>query len=241
MWRYDLTDLEIAADNPNGGLDNSQATKVDIRPASKADRRPFQKKDRSTGCTLDGTVEVERAAGSIIVHVINHDPSRLIAMGNFIMTGRGEKRTGPNAVAAPNITHKIHDFGFGPTSVGSSARTGNPLTQTTFLADQGSGLVKYTLKVVPTSHTYVSGREVKAHTYSANVAFVPEEDSKRMSNLILGVQISYDFTPVMVRYTHSRRSIFEFVTSICAIIGGIYTVSGLFVRGVGGVSAKKHD
>lgn len=218
---------------------------MDTRPASRAERRPFQPKRGGSGCTLDGTVDVERAAGSIVVHVMHHDPSRVVLMGNFLSATRGETRSGPKGVPGQNVTHKIHDFGFGPPLKGSSLGAGrNSLAGSTFVSREGAGIVKYSLKVVPISHQRTNGAEVKTHTYSANTAFVGEDDAVSgvtSTALLLGVEFAFDFTPVMVRYTDTRRSLFELVTSLCAIVGGIYTVSGLLVRGLHGVSRKKHD
>lgn len=214
------------------------------RPASKSDRRPFRPKGGGSGCTLDGTVHVERAAGSIVVHVMHHDPARIVMYGGFLAKTRGETRSGPKGVPGQNVTHKIHDFGFGPPLKGSAGVGRNSLKGSTFVSEDGAGVVKYALKVVPISHRRMHGPEVNTHTYSSNVAFVREDDAIRDASslaLLLGVEFSFDFTPVMVRYTDSRRSLFELVTSVCAIVGGIYTVSGLLVRGLNGVSRKKHD
>lgn len=238
------TDLEVITGNSQGGPARSEGVAVDLRPASKAERRPFQPKGGGSGCTLDDTVDVERAAGSIVLHVMHHDPSRIVLLGSFLSATRGETRTGPRAVAGQNVTHKIHDFGFGPPLKGSVGAGRNSLAGSTFVSEQGAGIVKYSLKVVPISHQRIHGAEVKTHTYSSNIAFVPEDDAIRdvsMPTLLLGVEFSFDFSPVMVRYTDTRRSLFELVTSVCAIVGGIYTVSGLLVRGVHGVSRKKHD
>lgn len=239
------TDLEVIADHRRGVLDNLEAAvAVDRRPASKMDRTPFELKGGVHGCTVDGTIEVERAAGAIVVHVMNHDPSRVIFSGGRLVSTRGETRHGPKGVAGPNVTHKIHDFGFGPSVKGPVGEGRNSLAGSTFVAEHGSGYVKYSLKVVPISYKRIHGTEIKTHTYSANVGFRNEDDSlKSMSSsgLVIGVEFSYDFTPVMVRYTDTRKSMFEFITSVCAIVGGIYTVSGLVVRGLRGVSRKKHD
>ena len=197
-----------------------------------------------SGCTLDGTVEVERAAGTILVQVLHHDPSRVILKNGFLAAAGGEARTGTRGVAGQNVTHTIHDFGFGPPTSGSVGNGRNSLAGNKFVSIEGSGLVKYSLKVVPISHERMYRTEVKTHTYSANVAFVGEAIAVKdvtAPTLHLGVEFSYDFNPVMVRYTDTRKSMLEFITSVCAIIGGVHTVSGLLVRGIQGVSRKKHD
>lgn len=183
-------------------------------------------------------MEVERAAGSLVLHVIHHDPTRTVIVGGLLVGTRGESRSGPHGVAGPNITHIIHDFNFGSSDLVREAKA--PLSGGTFVADQGSGIAKYSLKIVPISHRRVHGNEVKSHTYSANLGFISENELMT-GNIMLGVEFSYDFSPVMVRYTDTRKSFFELITSVCAIVGGVHTVSGLFVRGVQGSWRKKME
>lgn len=45
-----------------------------------------------------------------------------------------------------------------------------------------------------------------------------------------GVWINYDFYPVMVRYEEEKQTFFEFLTSLCAILGGVVTAMGLVGR-----------
>lgn len=37
----------------------------------------------------------------------------------------------------------------------------------------------------------------------------------------------YDLSPIKVSYKEERRSFLTFVTSACAIVGGVFTVSGI--------------
>lgn len=246
------TDLEILADNPRGSTDFWGAKSVEHRPPSKTELRQFKARggdaDSHVGCTFDGSLEVARAGGSIRVHVMHHDPARIIAMGGFVGMTKGEMRTGSRGVAGANITHKIHDFGFGPAmglgNGGFGADGQSPLAGTVFVSEAGAGQARYSLKIVPISHVSIYGNEVKSHTYSSNVAFLTEDEAMKTlstSQQWLGVDFEYDFTPIMVRYTETRKSALEFFTSVCAIVGGIYTVSGLLVQGVRGVSRKKND
>jgi hypothetical protein len=43
--------------------------------------------------------------------------------------------------------------------------------------------------------------------------------------LSLGVHFFYDFYPIAVEYSEKKASFFQFLTSVCAIIGGVFTVS----------------
>jgi len=42
-----------------------------------------------------------------------------------------------------------------------------------------------------------------------------------------GVFFLYDLSPIKVRFEEKQRSFASFLTGICAIIGGVYTVSGI--------------
>jgi hypothetical protein len=43
---------------------------------------------------------------------------------------------------------------------------------------------------------------------------------------VAGVMFMYDFYPIMVEYQEKRKTILQFLTSIFAIVGGIFAVSG---------------
>ncbi|ONK81556.1 uncharacterized protein A4U43_C01F30470 [Asparagus officinalis] len=42
-----------------------------------------------------------------------------------------------------------------------------------------------------------------------------------------GVYFIYDFSPIKVIYTEGKVSFLHFLTNICAIIGGVFTVAGI--------------
>lgn len=44
------------------------------------------------------------------------------------------------------------------------------------------------------------------------------------------VVFAYEFSPIMVEYTVTKKSIFQFLTSACAILGGVFAVAGLADR-----------
>jgi hypothetical protein len=43
----------------------------------------------------------------------------------------------------------------------------------------------------------------------------------------LGVFFNYDISPMMVKYVESRKPFTHFLTDLCAIIGGVFTVAGM--------------
>lgn len=42
-----------------------------------------------------------------------------------------------------------------------------------------------------------------------------------------GVFFMYDLSPMMVQMTEHRRSLTHFLTGVCAIVGGVFTVAGM--------------
>ena len=42
-----------------------------------------------------------------------------------------------------------------------------------------------------------------------------------------GVFFMYDMSPMMVQLTESRHSLAHFLTGVCAIVGGVFTVAGM--------------
>jgi len=42
-----------------------------------------------------------------------------------------------------------------------------------------------------------------------------------------GVFFMYDLSPMMVQLTEHRRSFTHFLTGVCAIVGGVFTVAGM--------------
>lgn len=42
-----------------------------------------------------------------------------------------------------------------------------------------------------------------------------------------GIFFMYDLSPMMVQLTEHRRSFAHFLTGVCAIVGGVFTVAGM--------------
>ena len=45
--------------------------------------------------------------------------------------------------------------------------------------------------------------------------------------LCLGVFFIYDISPILVQLTEYQHSFTHFLTSVCAIVGGVFTVAGM--------------
>ncbi|KAF6041558.1 ERGIC3 [Bugula neritina] len=84
----------------------------------------------------------------------------------------------------------------------------------------------YYVKVVPTVYTNVKGEELYTNQFSVTKHFKSVGMMSGETGLP-GTFFIYEFSPMMVKYKEKRRSLFHFLTSLCAIIGGVFTVAGL--------------
>ncbi|XP_040453438.1 endoplasmic reticulum-Golgi intermediate compartment protein 3 isoform X3 [Falco naumanni] len=121
-----------------------------------------------------------------------------------------------------NMTHYIKHLSFGRDYPGIV----NPLDGTDVTAHQASMMFQYFVKVVPTVYMKVDGEVVRTNQFSVT-------RHEKIANGLLGDQglpgvfVLYELSPMMVKLTEKHRSFTHFLTGVCAIIGGIFTVAGL--------------
>lgn len=101
----------------------------------------------------------------------------------------------------------------------------NPLDNKVQTVMEGSALYQYFVKVVPTIYEYSNGRQVSTNQYSVTEHFRPK--NAQHPNVVPGVFFMYDLNPIMVHIKESKKSFLHFLTNLCAIIGGVFTVSGI--------------
>ncbi|XP_029650596.1 endoplasmic reticulum-Golgi intermediate compartment protein 3 isoform X2 [Octopus sinensis] len=170
------------------------------------------KEQQNEGCQLFGTLEVNKVAGNFHFapgksfnqhHVHVHD---LQSLG-------GQKF---------NMTHKVKTLSFGKPYPGIM----NPLDGVHVMADKEQMMFQYFVKIVPTMYVKIDGSIVHSNQFSVT------RHSKVVSSGfgdsgLPGMFIMYELSPMMVSYTEKQRSFMHFLTGVCAIIGGIFTVAGL--------------
>ncbi|XP_012945396.1 endoplasmic reticulum-Golgi intermediate compartment protein 3 [Aplysia californica] len=167
---------------------------------------------KNEGCKLFGYLEVNKVAGNFHLapgksfqqkHVHVHD---LQSLG-------GQKF---------NVSHRINHLSFGQDYPGIV----NPLDNVNERVESLQMMFQYFIKIVPTTYTKVNGETLFTNQYSVT------KHSKSTGSLLgetglPGVFFSYELSPMMVRYTEKHRSFMHFLTGVCAIIGGVFTVAGL--------------
>ncbi|XP_072936478.1 endoplasmic reticulum-Golgi intermediate compartment protein 3 [Epargyreus clarus] len=166
------------------------------------------------GCQIYGYMEVNRVGGSFhiapgksftINHVHVHDVQ-------------------PYSSSVFNTTHIIKHLSFG--SDIKSANTA-PLDGVTGIAKEGAVMFQYYIKIVPTMYVKLDKSVLYTNQFSVT------RHQKSVSNIntesgMPGAFFSYELSPLMVKYTEKERSIGHLATNICAIVGGVFTVAGIF-------------
>jgi len=123
-----------------------------------------------------------------------------------------------------NLSHTINRLSFGKEFPGII----NPLDQvskSTENPDHIMGMYQYFVKVVPTIYETLNGNTLNTNQFSVTEHFKPIKGEG--SHGLPGVFFMYELSPIMVKFTESRKSFTHFLTSLCAIIGGVFTVAGI--------------
>ncbi|XP_046401835.1 endoplasmic reticulum-Golgi intermediate compartment protein 3 [Ischnura elegans] len=164
------------------------------------------------GCQIYGYMEVNRVGGSFhiapgqsfsINHVHVHDVQ-------------------PFSSSSFNTTHRIRHLSFGRNIPGKT----NPIDGVEGIALEGATMFQYYVKIVPTTYVRKDGAILQTNQFSVTrhqkvVSIVSGESG------MPGVFFSYELSPMMVKYTEKEKSLGHFVTNLCAIIGGLWTVAGI--------------
>ena len=97
--------------------------------------------------------------------------------------------------------------------------------------------LKHYLKVVPFQYVFLDEDRQHTYLYKANYNeyrprkkewYEGKADAYIDTELVPNAVFYYDISPVKVVVQEETQSFASFVTKICAVIGGIYVVVGLF-------------
>lgn len=169
------------------------------------------------GCHMWGAISINKVAGNV-----HFAPGKSFQQGNMHVH---------DLVPFPDknfdLSHTITKLTFGKGYPGQQ----NPLdgvfiNQTTSAASQAAtGMWQYFLKVVPTIYSDVRNNTIYSNQYSVTEHFKRAEIQQGQN--MPGVFFFYDLSPIKVQYREEYKSFTHFLTSVCAIVGGVFTVSGL--------------
>ncbi|CAF3246674.1 unnamed protein product [Rotaria socialis] len=166
------------------------------------------------GCLVHGHLEVNKVAGNF--HIA---PGQSFQQHHVHIHSLKNIR-----LNMLNTTHYINHLSFGqhfPSQV-------NPLADTKQIANASAVLFHYYIKVVPSTYVFLNKTEIKTNQYSVTKHQKPIHNIADNNNHQLpGTFFTYEISAIMVKFVERQRSLAQFLTSSCAIIGGVFTVSSL--------------
>ncbi|KAK8580320.1 hypothetical protein V6N12_070598 [Hibiscus sabdariffa] len=83
--------------------------------------------------------------------------------------------------------------------------------------------------VVPTVYSDVSGHTIQSNQFSVTEHYKGAEKGADIGfiDTTTGVFFIYDLSPIKVTFTEQHASFLHFLTNVCAIVGGVFTVAGI--------------
>jgi hypothetical protein len=119
------------------------------------------------------------------------------------------------------VSHKINKLSFGEYFPGVV----NPLDRVQWVQHSSYGMYQYFIKVVPTVYTDINDHIILSNQFSVTEHFRSSESGRVQA--LPGVFFFYDLSPIKVTFTEQHVSFLHFLTNVCAIVGGVFTVSGI--------------
>ena len=167
------------------------------------------------GCNIKGYFFVDAVPGSFQITSGYH--------GNIVQRLANER------ILKFNIQHKINQISFGEfnrneirSNFGREiSKLSTSLTNIKKKNDQNSKIYQYYLKIVPTKFLTYSGKEINnyQYTYSSFAEYTLIE--------MPSIYFRYDISPITVEYKQYKETFLNFFINICAILGGVFTVTGI--------------
>ena len=147
-----------------------------------------------------------------------------------------------------NISHTVNSLGFGPAYPGRASPIDGKTH--TLAKEEGSGMFQYYCQVVPTQYTPLGARDSgdgvtdgsTGGSISSNQFAVTEHFRKinaASHRWLPGVFFFYDISSIKVHRDESRKGLLQFLTSLCAIVGGVFTTMGLLDSSLDAVARRK--
>ncbi|KAJ3208326.1 Endoplasmic reticulum-Golgi intermediate compartment protein 3 [Entophlyctis luteolus] len=169
------------------------------------------KEQEGEGCNLSGHIEVNKVAGNF-----HFAPGRSFQQGGMHVHDLSAfGRDGANY----DFTHTIHQLAFGP-----SGGFANPLDNHSKKASKGQYMYQYFVKVVSTKYVYLNSTVLNTNQIAVTEH---ERDLGVLGSGLPGVFFNFDISPMLVTYTEYKKPFSHFLTDVCAVVGGVFTVGGI--------------
>lgn len=165
------------------------------------------------GCRFKGYFRVNKVPGNFHIssHVFGPTISKLAQQGLLDV----------------DVNHKIHHLSFGDLNEIQEIKKHftegvlTPMNGINRINRNHKFIYEYYIKIVPTTYKKLNGiiSYVNQYNYNSNQLYV--------GNKYPAVYFKYEFSPVTVQYIQYKDSFLNFFIQLCAILGGVFTVTGI--------------
>jgi hypothetical protein len=195
-----------------------EATRGDEIEGSEPEvvKTPF----KDEGCSIQGNLKVAKVGGNF------HLATGKLGGGlPLIQLSGGVFTIGGGSMKGANLSHTIHHLSFGDKFPGLT----DPLQDVTNIVPMDVGQYQFHIKIVPTLYRALGKTPKFSNQYSLSEQFVRLDLLTAMqTGSAPGIYFYYDFYPVMIEYHEKKPGFLQFLTRVCGIIGGVFTVAGVF-------------
>ncbi|KAI9294407.1 endoplasmic reticulum-golgi intermediate compartment protein 3, partial [Neoconidiobolus thromboides FSU 785] len=167
------------------------------------------KQQQGEGCNIHGELKVKKIPG--IFHIALGESFNFMGMHMHSTYGS----------SAYDYSHTINQLSFG--ELINDVK--NPLDGEVNKREIGPIKFQYFLNVVATHLNYYDGRKIETNQYS--VTQHEEDMSGEDTAGIPGVFFKFEISPMLVSAYETKKTFTSFLTSLCAIVGGILTIAGI--------------
>lgn len=161
------------------------------------------------GCRMSGTFKVNKVNGNF----------HFAAGKSFDVRGRHLHDVRFLDGLRLDFAHTVHQLAFGE----PHAHLKNPLDGLVVSPDaaRSSNVHSYYVKVVATDFHHRNGKSLHTNQFSVT------KNTHDTATQVPSMFVFYDISPMVVVYSEFKRSWASFLTGVCAIVGGIYTIAAL--------------
>lgn len=128
-----------------------------------------------------------------------------------------------------DFAHEINEISFGSKIRKISSKnirsSFNPLKDRSKVDGNSLESHEYVMRVVPTTYEDIGGTKLVAYQYT--YAYRSHISFGHGGRVIPALWFKYDLNPITVRYHETRPPLYHFLTTVCAIVGGTFTVAGI--------------
>ena len=172
------------------------------------------------GCQFHGYVAINKVQGNL--HI---SPGKSFNQQGMHIHDLSDYRNEKNNW---DFTHTINSLAFGDDIVKNPLDQVTKKSKTSIVFNVEFELYQYFIKVVGTKVVYMNGNVVNTNQFA-----VTEHDRDvspvfgTMPTGMPGVFFNFEISPMLVTFTEYRKPFSHFLTDLCAIVGGVFTVAGM--------------